>query len=151
MIDPSPIPNVSRSERKEKEKDSTVSRVPRDPEDPQKFQAIIDQGRQKKEQELKKKEEPVPSPSIFEISGQKARSTQYAREKGAQAETARSLLGASEGKQRASNEEGGTGLGLAICKEIIARHGGQIWAESKPGAGTAFIFKLSIQERRIPS
>lgn len=107
MIDPSPIPSVSRSERREKEKDSSVSRIPRDPEEPQKFQAIIDQGRQKKEQELKKKEEPVPSPSIFEISGQKARSTQYAREKSAQAETARSLLG-SEGKQRVSGEEGST-------------------------------------------
>jgi len=49
------------------------------------------------------------------------------------------------------NEEGGTGLGLAICKEIIARHGGKIWAESKPGVGTAFNFILPIQERRIVS
>lgn len=109
MIDPSPIPSVSRSERREKEKDSSVARVPRDPEDPQKFQAIIDQGRQKKEQELKKKEEPVPSLSIFDISGQKARAREPLRAKsGQQAETARSLLGASEGKQRLSGEEGST-------------------------------------------
>ncbi len=49
------------------------------------------------------------------------------------------------------NEEGGTGLGLAICKEIILRHGGKIWAESKPGEGTAFNFLLPIQERRVTS
>jgi signal transduction histidine kinase len=48
-----------------------------------------------------------------------------------------------------TNEEGGTGLGLAICKEIIARHGGKIWVESKPGEGTAFHFVLPIQERRV--
>ena len=47
------------------------------------------------------------------------------------------------------NEEGGTGLGLAICKEIIGRHGGKIWAESKPGDGSSFNFILPIQERRV--
>ncbi len=47
------------------------------------------------------------------------------------------------------NEEGGTGLGLAICKEIVSRHGGKIWVDSKEGQGTAFHFILPIQERRI--
>ncbi|RPJ07970.1 MAG: sensor histidine kinase, partial [Deltaproteobacteria bacterium] len=36
----------------------------------------------------------------------------------------------------------GTGLGLSIAKHIISSHGGKIWAESKPGEGSTFIFVL---------
>jgi len=36
----------------------------------------------------------------------------------------------------------GTGLGLAIAKQIITRHGGKIWAESRSGQGSTFIFVL---------
>ncbi len=47
--------------------------------------------------------------------------------------------------ERGRNSQGveGTGLGLNIVKEIAERHGGVVWVESGPEAGTAFFVAIS--------
>ncbi|KHK03975.1 PocR ligand-binding domain-containing protein [Desulfovibrio sp. TomC] len=40
----------------------------------------------------------------------------------------------------------GTGLGLAICRQIVRHYGGNIWAESQPGAGSSFYVRLPVAE-----
>src|SRR6266545_861005 len=44
----------------------------------------------------------------------------------------------------------GLGLGLHICRELVARQGGRIWVDSRPGEGATFAFTLPLQAAGRP-
>jgi signal transduction histidine kinase len=50
------------------------------------------------------------------------------------------------GDQARSRHSGGSGLGLAIARAIAQTHGGTLTAESAPGAGATFHFRLPLAQ-----
>jgi nitrogen fixation/metabolism regulation signal transduction histidine kinase len=46
-----------------------------------------------------------------------------------------------------TTKDSGTGLGLPIVERIVSDHGGSIWFNSAPGAGTTFFIDLPMDEK----
>jgi signal transduction histidine kinase len=47
-----------------------------------------------------------------------------------------------------TRKHGGMGLGLSVAKAMVEHHGGRIWAESREGVGSRFIFLLPLETKQ---
>ncbi|MES2621026.1 MAG: ATP-binding protein [Bacteroidota bacterium] len=86
-----------------------------------------------------KKDRPLVEIGMQQINGENA---YYIRDNGAgfDMENSGKLFKAFERLHK--HEFEGTGIGLSIVERIITKHGGSVWAESKPEQGAVFYFTL---------
>jgi len=96
---------------------------------------------------------PVPSTILIALAVQDSRAIVTIRDDGpgmSEAQVAELFQRYYQG-DTPLNRTGGLGLGLYISRGIVEQHGGRIWAESVPGAGSTFLVELAAAPPAPPA
>ncbi|HET9691369.1 MAG TPA: ATP-binding protein [Acidimicrobiales bacterium] len=81
-----------------------------------------------------------------EVAGDWARLTVRDQGRGIPADRLERIFERFEQVEAADSRGGrGTGLGLAITRHVVDAHGGRIWADSRPGEGSAFTVVVPVE------